>query len=107
MVVVTFSDIPPPGILEQKTRVKEDGTLSLPYGVNVNVVGPRKKIGDVEKEVVAAYVPKYFKQLTVTIKADDRLYWVGGEVKQSGAQFYRGPTTLVRARALPRGGRAI
>lgn len=95
MVTMTFADVPPPGIAEQKVRVKEDGTLSLPQ--NLSVLAAGKKIGIVEKEIVALFVPKYYRQLTVTLRTDDRTYSVGGEVKMPGRQGYFGPTTVLRA----------
>jgi protein involved in polysaccharide export with SLBB domain len=95
MVTVTFSDIPQPGIPEQKVRVKEDGTLSLPY--NVTVAAGGKKFGMVEKEIVTNYVPRLFVQLTVSVKTEERWYSVGGEVKLTGRQAYLGPTTVLRA----------
>jgi protein involved in polysaccharide export with SLBB domain len=96
MVTITFSDLPamatPP---EQKVRVKEDGTLSLP--LNQSVTAATKSIAVVEKEIVALYVPKFYRQLSVTVKTDDRWYSVGGEVKSPGRQVYLGPTTVLRA----------
>jgi protein involved in polysaccharide export with SLBB domain len=95
LVTVTFSDLPPPGIPEQKVRVKEDGTLSLP--MNISVQAAPKTIGIVEKEIVALYVPRYYRQLTVTLKTEERFYYVGGEVKLPARQIYLGPTTVLRA----------
>ncbi len=96
-VTVTFIDLPtpPPFTAEQKIKVKEDGTISLPYNVSVPVAG--KKVATVEKEIEAAYVPKYFVRLSVSVKTGDRTYWVGGEVKLPARQVYLGPTTLIRA----------
>ncbi|MBI5383366.1 MAG: SLBB domain-containing protein [Verrucomicrobia bacterium] len=95
MVTVTFSDLAPPGIPELRARVKEDGTITLP--MNKSVVVTRKTIGMLEKEVVTNYVPHIYKQLTATIKAEDRNYSVGGEVKFPARQQYLGPTTVLRA----------
>ena len=94
-VTITYSDVPPPGIPEQKVRVKDDGTLSLPLNQSVTAAG--KKIGLVEKEIQAMFVPKLYRQMTVTIKTEDRFYFVGGQVKQPGRQIYAGETTVLRA----------
>lgn len=94
-VTVTFSDLPLNSTIpDQKIRVNEDGTLSLP--MNVSVVAAGKSVAVVQKELVALY-RKYFNQVTVTIKTDDRYYSVGGEVRNPGRQLYLGPTTILRA----------
>ncbi len=94
MVTVTYSDVPPPGIPEQKVRVKDDGTISLPQNLSVVVAG--KKIGLVEKEIVEQ-LRKFYNQISVSVKTEDRWYSVGGEVKNPGQQIYYGETTVVRA----------
>jgi len=96
LVTITYSDLPPQAqIPEGKVRVKDDGTLSLP--LNLSVLAAGKKIGVLEKEIVALFVPKYYQQLSVTLKTEDRFYSVGGEVKTAGRQVYLGPTTVLRA----------
>jgi protein involved in polysaccharide export with SLBB domain len=93
-VTITYSDTPIM-IPEQKTEVKEDGSLTLHMGTNVLAAG--KKIRVVEKEIVAIFVPRWYKQLSVTVKSEMRWYSVGGEVKQPGRQNYIGKTTVIRA----------
>ncbi len=93
-VTLTYSDLPPPGLPEQKVRIKDDGTLSLPQ--NTSVLAAGKKVGVVEKEVVEQ-LRKFYNQISVTIKPEDRFYSVGGEVKTPGRQVYWGETTVLRA----------
>jgi protein involved in polysaccharide export with SLBB domain len=96
MVTIKFSDLPQlVSLPEQKVRVKEDGTLSLP--LNQSVQAAPKSIGVVEKEIEALYVPKYYRQLTVTLTTEDRWFSVGGEVRHPGRQPYIGPITVLRA----------
>lgn len=94
-VTITWADLPPPMWPEQKVRVKDDGTLSLPMNQTITVIG--KKIAAIEKEIRALYVPKFFQQMTVTLKTEDRWYSVGGEVRTPSRQIYLGPTTVLRA----------
>lgn len=95
-VTVTFADLPPDkGLPEHRDRVRSDGTISLPLIGDVKAAG--KKIGDLQKEIKDLYVPRFYKQLTVTIKTEDRFYSVGGEVKAPGRQVYLGSTTLLKA----------
>ena len=95
MVSVTFSDIPLPGMPEVKQRIPDDGKLSLPLDVNVQAVG---KTGfQLEQEIKALYVPKYFVRLTVSVKSDERWYYVGGEVRTANRYVYSGDLTVLRA----------
>jgi protein involved in polysaccharide export with SLBB domain len=77
-VKVTFSDIPnPPQPLE--VRIPEDGRITLPYNMNVYAIG--KTVSQLQDEIRGLYVPKLFVRLTVNIKTEDRVYFVGGEVR--------------------------
>ena len=42
-------------------------------------------------------MPKYYVRLTITVKSQDRVYYVGGEVNKPGAQVYLGETTVSKA----------
>jgi len=96
LVTITFSDLPGGVVLpESKARIKEDGTLTLP--MNLSVLAAGRSLGVVEKEIVDLYVPKWYRQLSVTLKTEEKWYSVGGEVKQPGRQAYLGPTTVLRA----------
>jgi polysaccharide export outer membrane protein len=82
-------------IPEHSEPIKEDGTLTLPYIGAVRAAG--KTPGELQNEIHDLYVPKYYVRLTVTVKSQDRVYYVGGEVKQPGRLLYVGETTVTRA----------
>jgi protein involved in polysaccharide export with SLBB domain len=92
-VTITFSDVVVP-IPPMIVRVKDDGNLSLPMSLSVLAAG--KTIGVVEKES-EALLHKYYRQITVTIKAEEKVYSVGGEVRLPDRKVCLGPTTLLRA----------
>ena len=94
-VTVSFADLPPPGILEQKQRIQDDGKITLPF--NVIVVAAGKTIAQLQEDIRNEYVPQYFKRLTVTIKTEERFYYVGGEVKIPNRQIYNSDMTVLRA----------
>lgn len=95
VVTVTFADIPQPGLPEQKQRIADDGKLILPLGVVVQAEG---KTGfQLQQEIQSHYVPKYFVRLTVTVKPEERWYYVGGEVKLANRFMYSGDITTLRA----------
>ena len=82
-------------IPEHSEPIKEDGTITLPYIGAVQAAG--RTTGQLQNEIHNLYVPKYYVRLTVTVKSEDRVYYVGGEVKQPGRQLYVGETTVTRA----------
>lgn len=93
-LTINFSDLPfvqPPF----EERVKGDGSITLLQNQTFQAAG--KTRGELEREIRARYVPKIFKNLTVTIKPQDRFYFVGGEVKMPARQIYLGPITVTRA----------
>lgn len=95
VVTVTFSGVSellPP----HEETIKEDGTITLPLIGAVKAAG--KSAGELQKEIHDRYVPKYYNaNLTVTVKSQMRVYYVGGQVKAPGRQEYIGTTTVTKA----------
>jgi polysaccharide export outer membrane protein len=93
-VIVTFSD---PQLQTHEERIKGDGTITL------HLIGPVKAAGktpgDLQKEIQDLYVPKYYQsgRLTVTVKSQERAYYVGGEVKAPSRQVYSDAITVTKA----------
>ncbi len=83
------------GLKNFETEVKEDGTVSFELLGPVKVAG--KPLGQIEREVLALYVPKFFLRLNVVITGPEKFYWVGGQVKTPGRQFYTGKVTILQA----------
>jgi polysaccharide export outer membrane protein len=94
-VVVTFADAGPMAIPEHRERVREDGTITLHLNVTVKAAG--KTPGKLAQDIRSEYVPKYYKYLTVTVKTEERYYYVGGEVRISDRKPYTGAMTVTRA----------
>lgn len=95
-VMVTYSDLPAETkIPPTEDTVKEDGTITLIYYQKFTAVG--KTVGKLQDEIRAFYVPAYFRNLTVTVKTQDRVFTVGGEVKNANRYVYTGYTTVMRA----------
>lgn len=100
MVTVSFPDMPKGdsstmGTLECRERIRDDGTIILPYHVVVQAAG--KTVTQLQDAIHDAYVPKYYTMLTVSVKGEDRVYYVGGEVKIPNRYGYVGETTVLRA----------
>lgn len=75
--------------------VQEDGNLTLILGQKVKAAG--RKSSELQSDIVATYVPRFFRRLTVNIKRENRYYFVGGEVKNPSQRAYTGDLTVVRA----------
>jgi len=95
LLTISFTDIPPGMMPEMRVRVGTDGMLALPMNVHVNAVG--KTPTELQSEIRKAYVPNLFVNLSVVVKADDRYYYVGGEVKVSGPKIHLATITVLQA----------
>jgi protein involved in polysaccharide export with SLBB domain len=94
LVRVTFSGVEPP-IQPHEERIKEDGNITLPLVGAIKALG--QSTGELQKAITEAYVPMFYKRLTVTVTTDRRVYYVGGQVRVPGRQEYLGPTTVTKA----------
>lgn len=93
-VEITFSDIPEVyPIMVQ--RVREDGSITLPLGVRVEAAG--KKATELQDAIVNAYVPKYFKRLSVAVRLEERVFYVGGQVRAPNRYVFLGEMTVLGA----------
>jgi protein involved in polysaccharide export with SLBB domain len=74
--------------------IKEDGNITLDLIPPIHALG--KTSGELQYEIYTNYVPKYFKQLTVTVTSGSRVIYIGGEVRSPGRVEYLGDTTITR-----------
>jgi polysaccharide biosynthesis/export protein VpsN len=95
-VAIMFSG-PLEPIQPHEERIKEDGTITLPLVGSVTAAG--KSPGELQKEIHDLYVPKYYVpgRLTVTVRSQELVFYVGGEVKNEGPKMYVGETTVTKA----------
>lgn len=94
LIAINFSDIEKPP-LKQEVNIPDGGMITLPFNIHVKADG--KTTTQLEKDIRDAYVPSLFVNLTVTVRANDRYYYVDGEVRQPKAWPYFGETTVLRA----------
>ncbi len=95
-LTISFSDVPEI-MAPREERVKEDGSITLVLNQTFSAAG--KTIGDLEREIRSRYVPRYYVNMTVSVKPapQSQFYFVGGEVKIPNRQVYIGRTTVTRA----------
>lgn len=94
LIRVSFTDVipqPPP----YDVQVREDGTIGLP--LNVRVLAANKSARELEDAIHAAYVPKYYRLLSVNVATAELFYFVGGEVRVPSRQAFAGPISVTRA----------
>lgn len=94
LIWVSFSDIERPP-QKQEVNIPDSGIITLPFNIHVKADG--KTTTELEREIRDAYVPSLFVNLTVSVRADQRFYYVDGEVRTSRAWAYTGETTVLRA----------
>lgn len=93
MVEVTFSGNPTaPEDVEE--RIKE-GKINLPLIGEVEAAG--KTAGQLQADIQGKYVPQYFRRLTVTIRTENRVFFVDGEVRRPDRYVYTGELTVLKA----------
>lgn len=92
-VIIKFSgpDRPPPA---HEERIKEDGSITLQEIGTVTAAN--KSPGDLQKELTELY-RKYYRNLVVTVVPEERVYYVGGQVRTPGPKAYLGKTTVISA----------
>lgn len=94
LVKVTFSDITPPLPIHEE-RIREDGNITLPLNVTVRGVG--RTVGELQEDIRNEYIKRnYYRYLTVTVRTDDLIFFVGGEVRSPGRQLYSASLTVTR-----------
>jgi polysaccharide export outer membrane protein len=95
-VTISFSDLPPQVVINPvQMRIGEDGNVTLHLNQTVQAAG--KTARALEQEIRSLYVPKYYNYMTVTVKTEERFYFVGGEVRNPNRVLYFGPITVLRA----------
>ena len=95
LVKIDFSGTTVTELRPHEEHIKEDGTISLEYIGSIKAAG--KTAGQLQTEIYTNYVPKYYRNLNVTVRGADRFYYVGGEVKLPARQPYLGPITVTGA----------
>ena len=93
-LIVSFNDlvvaVPP-----VDCQIREDGSVTLILNQTFQAAG--KTIGEFEKEIRARYVPKFYVNMTPTVKSQERFLVVGGEVRQPNRYVYLSKMTVLRA----------
>jgi protein involved in polysaccharide export with SLBB domain len=94
VIAIIFSNVSPPPPPHEE-RIKEDGTINLP---NVGVwKAAGKTAGELQRELQAEYVPRIYRNATVTVRPPDRYFYVYGDVRQPSRYVWTPGMTVVKA----------
>ncbi len=99
-VAILFSGIPNPPDRFQG-RIKEDGTINLALIQSVKAEGLTP--GQLEQKIHDLYVDKYYRMLTVTVHAENRFFFVTGQVRNNNRFVFAGEMTVSKAIAAANG----
>jgi protein involved in polysaccharide export with SLBB domain len=94
MVTIEWFDTQTP-IQQYKERIRDDGKLVLPLNVTVQAAG--RTVAQLQDDIRKEYVPKYYHHLTISVKTDERVFFVGGEVRVPNRQLFQDGITVLRA----------
>jgi len=79
-------------------QIHEDGSIMLPHIGSIRAAG--KTPSQLEQDITAVYVPRFYPHIAVTVTPTARFFYVGGQVNNTGSggrQLYSGPITVMGA----------
>ena len=96
LVIVTFSGTDAL-LAPHEERIKDDGTITLPLIGAIAASG--KSPGDLQKEIWTKYIDGnyYRRSLNVTVRGQERSFFVNGEVRSSGRYPWTEGMTVLKA----------
>jgi protein involved in polysaccharide export with SLBB domain len=94
IIIIAFSGATDPPA-RHDDRLREDGSITLPFVGSIKASG--KTRAELQKEIQALYVPRYYRQLTVNVNPDTRYFVVSGEVKNPNRYLYVGRMSVLKA----------
>ncbi len=94
LVKVDFSGTSSPPDKHEE-NIKDDGTITLYLIGPVKAAG--KTPGQLQAEIQQLYVPRFYKNLNVTLTTSDRFFIVGGQVVRPDRHIYLGPISVLGA----------
>jgi polysaccharide biosynthesis/export protein VpsN len=95
-IVIVFSGNANAPQVPHEEQIREDGYITPPL-LGANVMAAGKTIGQLQEELHTFYVPAFFQTLTVTVRSEERYFFVGGQVNKSGQVLYRSEMTVTKA----------
>jgi polysaccharide export outer membrane protein len=95
-IIITYSGNPNAPAQPHEEQIREDGNIK-PTLLGREVMAAGKTIGQLQDELHKLYVPAFFQSLTVTVRSEERYFFVGGQVRAPGAKVYLSEMTVLKA----------
>jgi protein involved in polysaccharide export with SLBB domain len=95
-IEIGFSGNSTAPVYPHREQIRENGEIEPPL-LGTNVMAAGKTIGQLQNELHDLYVPAFFKTLTVTVRLEDRYFFVGGQVRMPGQKLYLSEMTVTKA----------
>jgi polysaccharide export outer membrane protein len=95
-IEIGFSGNSTAPVYPHREQIRENGEIEPPL-LGTNVMAAGKTIGQFQNELHDMYVPAFFKTLTVTVRLEDRYFFVGGQVRMPGQKLYLSEMTVTKA----------
>ncbi|MBI5774352.1 MAG: SLBB domain-containing protein [Verrucomicrobia bacterium] len=93
-LLVILTDIPM-GPLNYDQNISEDGYITLHLDKRFLAAG--KTRSQLQKEITDAYKPNFYVRITVTVKQEERFFYVSGQVRAPNRYMYSGEMTVLKA----------
>lgn len=94
-VTIVFSGLTTP-VEPHVEQIRNDGYITPPMLPNP-VKAEGLTLAELQQELRKQYVPALFKSITITVKSEERYFFVGGEVRTPGQKPYLSDMTLTKA----------
>lgn len=96
LVVVSFSGLSEP-LPDHQERIKDDGTITLPFIGAMKATG--KSSGELQRDIRTKYIESkiYPENLNVTVRGQERYFFVQGEVRNSNRFIWSEGMTVLKA----------
>ncbi len=93
-LTITVAD--PANIPAIEQKIREDGKIKLLFD-NSDFDAAGKTVSELEKDIRDHYVPKFFQRLSIQIKVEQRIIYVGGQVRKPDRYEYLSTMTVLQA----------
>jgi polysaccharide biosynthesis/export protein VpsN len=95
VVSISFSGSDNVPVPLREERIKNDGKIVLPYIGAIQAADKTQR--ELEQDIIDAYIKgNYYKRLTVVVTAENRFFYVDGQVKNPNRYPHAGEMTVLR-----------
>jgi len=94
-LIIHITGVPEKYVQTVEDVVDASGNITLPQIGEIKARGLTS--AQLEKAIINAYIPDFFKRVNITVLVPAKSYYVQGKVQQPGKYLLRGKVTLLQA----------